>query len=96
MTKKFTYIIFASLITLFLLATHCLALSPSSDSIYEGIDVSNWQGFIDYEDVKNSGIQIVYIKSSQGQNITDPYFMINYKNAKDNNLYVRLLSFFNS
>lgn len=28
------------------------------------------------------GIDIVYIKSSQGTNITDPYFRINYDNAK--------------
>ena len=64
------------------------AFSPSSNSIYQGIDVSNWQGYIDYQSVKAEGIDIVYIKSSQGTNITDPYFRINYDNAKANGLKV--------
>lgn len=64
------------------------ALSPQSSLKYEGIDVSDWQGYIDYSQVKNSGIEIVYIKSSQGRNIKDPYFEINYKNARANNLKI--------
>lgn len=71
-----------------LLSSSVFALSPSSDEIYEGLDVSNWQGYIDYARVKNDGIEIVYIKSSQGSNITDPYFKINYNNAKQNGLKV--------
>jgi LysM repeat protein len=55
---------------------------------YEGIDVSDWQGYIDYSQVKNSGIEVVYIKASQGNNLKDPYFDINYENAKANNLKV--------
>ncbi len=38
--------------------------------------------------LKQNGIQIVYIKSSQGTNITDPYFRINYNNAKASGLNV--------
>ncbi|MCI9276014.1 MAG: glycosyl hydrolase family 25, partial [Clostridia bacterium] len=48
------------------------------DVLYEGIDVSHWQGYINYAEVKASGIEIVYIKSSQGSNIVDPYFRTNY------------------
>ena len=29
-------------------------------SNYTGIDISNWQGSIDFSQVKNSGTQIVY------------------------------------
>ena len=50
--------------------------------IIHGIDVSNWQGNIDYSQVKNSGIDIVYIKSSQGNSIVDSHFRTNYENAK--------------
>lgn len=46
--------------------------------------------------LKSSGIEIVYIKSSQGSNIKDPYFDINYENAKANGLKSRILSFLNS
>lgn len=69
------------------------ALSPQSELRYEGIDVSNWQGYIDYAQVKNSGIDIVYIKASQGNNIKDHYFDINYENAKANNLKVGFYHF---
>ena len=60
---------------------------------YEGIDVSDWQGYIDYNQVRNSGIEVVYIKASQGNNIKDPYFELNYENAKANNLKVGFYHF---
>lgn len=69
------------------------ALSPQSELRYQGIDVSNWQGYIDYAQVKNAGIQIVYIKASQGTTYKDPYFEINYENAKANNLKVGFYHF---
>ena len=64
------------------------ALAPVSNLSYQGIDVSNWQGYINYEEVRNDGIQVVYIKASQGTNIKDAYFDINYENAKANGLSV--------
>ncbi len=69
------------------------ATVASSSTIYEGIDVSNWQGYINYEQVRNSGIDVVYIKSSQGANIIDAYFRINYNNAKSNGLKVGFYHF---
>lgn len=76
------------IVILFIMATNCYALSPSSENLFEGIDVSSWQGYIDYNQVKKDGIEIVYIKASQGQNYKDPYFEINYENAKLNGLKV--------
>ena len=72
---------------------HTYALTPQSSLNYEGIDVSNWQGYIDYEQVKNAGIQVVYIKASQGTNIKDAYFDMNYENAKANGLRVGFYHF---
>ncbi len=69
------------------------AITPISDPRYQGIDVSNWQGYIDYAQVRNSGIEIVYIKASQGSNIRDAYFNINYENAKANGLKVGFYHF---
>ena len=41
---------------------------------YKGIDISNWQGSINFSEVKNSGVQIVYIlKQQKGIIYTDPY-----------------------
>lgn len=53
-----------------------------------GIDVSNWQGDIDFSSVKNTGVQIVYIKSTEGVTYTDPFLQANYQGAKDNGLDV--------
>ena len=90
---KFKTFIFMILFTLLPLSV--LATTASSNQIYNGIDVSNWQGYINYQSVKAEGIDIVYIKSSQGTNITDPYFRINYDNAKANGLKVGTISLFN-
>ena len=65
-----------------------LAFGPSSSIIYQGIDVSSWQGSIDFAQVRNAGIDIVYMKSSEGRSYIDPYFERNYQNAKANGLKV--------
>ncbi len=81
-------IIVASFIMIIFFPLSVLATVASSSTIYQGIDVSNWQGSIDYNTVKESGIDIVYIKASQGIDVVDSYFRINYNNAKANGLKV--------
>jgi len=58
------------------------ALPPSSETTYNGIDVSEYQGYVNYNLVRDSGIEIVYIRTSEGTNFIDPYFRENYNNAK--------------
>ena len=69
------------------------AFPPSSDDIFEGIDVSDWQGEIDFKEVKNSGIDMVYIRASEGANYVDSYFKENYESAKENGLKVGFYHF---
>ena len=69
------------------------AITPVSNLEYQGIDVSHWQGYIDYSEVRRSGIEVVYIKASQGTNIKDAYFEINYENTKANGLKVGFYHF---
>lgn len=76
------------LFQLYIIVNRSNAFSPSSETIYQGIDVSGWQETIDYSQVSASGIEIVYMKSSQGDNFVDPYFNQNYTNAKANGLKV--------
>ena len=68
--------------------TYIYALTPRDELIYEGVDVSNWQGNINFAEVKNAGIEIVYIKASEGTSFVDPYLESNYANAKANGLKV--------
>ena len=71
-------------ILIFALSVNVFATTESNNSILNGIDVSDWQGSINFNQVKQSGIDIVYIKATQGTNIIDTYFKTNYNNAKLN------------
>lgn len=61
---------------------------------YKGIDISNWQGSVNFAGVKNSGVQIVYIKASEGNYYVNPYLSEQYNGAKSNNLLVGFYHFF--
>ena len=63
---RYIFVIILMLVCMFS-ANEILAFGPSSDEIYQGIDISEWQGEINFEEVKNSGIDIVYIKASEGE-----------------------------
>ena len=56
----------------------------------QGIDVSHWQGDIDWEQVKASGIDFVIVKAggSDAGFYTDKYFEKNYAGAKSAGLMV--------
>ncbi|HHV11164.1 MAG TPA: hypothetical protein GXX75_12885 [Clostridiales bacterium] len=54
----------------------------------KGIDVSKWQGNIDWSKVKNDGVEFAMIRSSYGSNSLDPKFETNYQGAKDNGIAV--------
>jgi len=64
------------------------AFPASSSTRYDGIDVSEWQGEIDFEEVREAGIEVVYIRASEGSGYKDPYYLRNYEGAKDNGLKV--------
>ena len=55
-----------------------------------GIDVSKWQGNIDFAAVKRSGIDFVIIRAGYGREIRqkDPFFERNYNGAKAAGLHV--------
>ena len=91
--KRFSIIIMIFIFIFFVNINIVYAITPISTPRYQGIDVSDWQGYIDYNEVKNNEIDIVYIKASQGNNIKDPYFEINYENAKQNGLKVGFYHF---
>ena len=59
-------------------------------SEFRGIDVSHWQGAIDWTRVKAAGIQFAIIKSGGSDDgfYTDPRWEENYRNAKANGVAV--------
>ena len=54
----------------------------------KGIDVSVWQGAIDFNAVRNSGVDFVIIRAGYGTNSKDKYFEENYRKAKAAELHV--------
>lgn len=66
------------------------------DNTSLGIDVSKWQGDIDWKAVKNAGAEFAFIRLSHqngfdGEYTVDPYFEKNIKEATDAGLKVRSL-----
>lgn len=71
-----------------MLPAEVFALPADPGEQQEGIDVSQWQGNIDFEQVAASGVRAVYIRSSMGSGYVDPYFEQNYDRAKEAGLHV--------
>lgn len=54
----------------------------------KGIDVSHWQGDIDFNKVKASGIDFVIIRAGYGVGHVDEFFKENYRKAKEAGLNI--------
>jgi GH25 family lysozyme M1 (1,4-beta-N-acetylmuramidase) len=54
----------------------------------EGIDVSNWQGTIDFARVAAAGKHFAFMKASEGTTYIDPYYASNRANARSAGLKV--------
>ncbi|KAJ3763325.1 glycoside hydrolase family 25 protein [Lentinula raphanica] len=65
------------------LAALTLALQPRQLSGPKGIDVSHFQGTIDWSSVAANGISFVFIKATEGTTFLDPNFSDNYIGATD-------------
>lgn len=69
-------------------------MQSRSSSNYKGIDISHWDGTIDFDKVKYDGVKIVYIKATQGESYVDPHFVINAINAKKSGLLTGYYHYF--
>ena len=72
------------------------AIEPEGTTEYRGIDVSRHQEDIDFTAVAAAGIEVVYIKSSEGTDWVDPYFERNYEGAKAAGLKVGFYHYVNA
>ena len=71
-------------------ASHSEVLYPDGYSV-RGIDISRYQGAIDWEKVKGdmiggSSIQFVFIKATEGVSIFDPHFNDNFYKVREHGL----------
>ncbi len=67
-----------------------LFLQPTyaTTTIYKGIDISEFQGTVDYSLVKDAGIEVVYIRVAEGDDYEDSQWLTNYTGALDQGLKI--------
>lgn len=63
-------------------ATPSPSATPWPGPVLEGIDVSHWQGAIDWPQVAGSGKRFVIMKATQGQSFLDPLYAANHAGAR--------------
>lgn len=59
-----------------------------------GVDVSHFQGDVNWEELKSDGVLFAYAKATQGAYYTDPMYSTNWKNMDANNMYKGAYHFF--
>jgi GH25 family lysozyme M1 (1,4-beta-N-acetylmuramidase) len=62
-------------------ALQLCSMSASAQTQVNGIDVSKWQGTINWTSARNSGTEFAFIKSTEGVNAVDPTFHQNFVGA---------------
>jgi len=104
MKKKRSIIIF-SFLTIFIIVLIILSVLILNGKIIlnnpqklgysiKGVDVSEYQGNIDWDMLSKQDIQFAFIKATEGSSYVDPYFEQNFSNAKDTNLRIGAYHFF--
>ena len=62
--------------------------APRAGATLPGIDVSHWQGDVDWTKVAEDGIRFVFLKATDGTHYVDPTFAANRAGARANGLSV--------
>ena len=69
--------------------------NPSKEEYpVRGVDVSSYQGEIDWKTLSEQDIQFAFIKVTEGSSFTDPNFAENYSNAQKTKLRIGAYHFF--
>ena len=63
------------------------ALAASALAYADGIDVSHWQGTVNWSKVDNAGVQFAFMKATDGTSYTDPQFATNWAAARSHGIY---------
>ncbi len=91
MKRLFSFVLCAVL--LLAMCVGASALEPDGDDHIAGIDVSVYQGEIDFDKVRAAGVEAVYIRGSVGAGETDARFASNAEKAKAAGLSIGAYAF---
>ena len=100
-TLKLTIITIAVILTFgiifsFLVWNGIIIFNESAAKKYPviGVDVSSYQGEIDWEILSSQNISFAFIKATEGSSFVDEHFAYNYEEARKTNLAVGAYHFF--
>lgn len=84
------------LVAFFMLWNGVIILNEFSADKYEvkGIDVSSYQGDIDWQKLSNENISFAFIKATEGSSLVDRCFAYNFEQAQKTSLAVGAYHFF--
>jgi GH25 family lysozyme M1 (1,4-beta-N-acetylmuramidase) len=68
------------------LALLLFSATAQASHYFRGVDVSNWQGTIDWARVASSGERFAFAKATEGLSYDDPYYPQNRSGARANGL----------
>ena len=97
--KRMTLLVGATLVILvFSLLIRGRETTPTleieNQSVVLGVDVSRYQGDIDFESLYSQGVRFVFIKATEGGNHKDSLFQENWRQARDNDIPAGAYHFF--
>lgn len=75
-------------------ALRALCSDRSVGTMVRGIDVSKWQGDVDWLDVFSSGVSFAYARVSDGTDFVDPKFAENYNGIREHAMVPGAYQFF--
>ena len=70
-----------------------LALEPSSRPLYAGMDISVYQGEVDFNAARDDGIEVVYIRAGYGSGGVDACLQSHYQGARAAGLHIGFYHF---
>ncbi len=97
--KRMTLLVGATLVILvFSLLIRGRETTPTleieNQSVVLGVDVSRYQGDIDFESLYSQGVRFVFIKATEGVTYVDPTYNTNWENAHKSGMRVGAYHFF--
>ncbi|MCM1120677.1 MAG: glycoside hydrolase family 25 protein [bacterium] len=83
-------------VSVILIAFKIIKIPPYLAAQYpmQGVDVSHYQGEIEWERIREQGIDFAFIKATEGSSFVDDRFAANWKEARSAGLYVGAYHFF--
>lgn len=96
MNKKRMIITLIAIIILTILIINDIKVFFISEQTVVGVDISHYQGNVDFEKMQKENIKFVFIKATEGAKYKDEMFENNYKNAQNSGIFIGAYHFFSA